>query len=169
MRKRWNLYKRKRGGIEGLPLMLLIMVVITAVALAIIIAWFSMLKPPITIKEVRCVPDSITLDDTWTDPDSGLTYAILSNPVIIKVTVIGSDGTTIRGAGVTLTGCGIVAHNSTKPGVGGAVYAQFMLPPPGQRLKVPVNDPTGDITVKASYSGMEGGATITVLNPFAQQ
>jgi hypothetical protein len=62
-----RLGKDKNGGIEGLPLQLMIMVIIAGVGTAIILGWMTNLQAPNGIGAVYSSPTEIVLEDENND------------------------------------------------------------------------------------------------------
>jgi len=89
------------GGIEGLPLQLLIMVVVAGLGLTIIMGWMNSIKPPNTIGDVYVTPSEIEVHD----PDGDGIYT--ASNVIVSVTVTDQNGDRLEGATVVLDGAGI--------------------------------------------------------------
>jgi len=97
----------RRGGIEGLPLQLMILVVIAGVGTGVILGWMGGLKTPDTIGSVNVSPGEIILNDS--DGDGIFTVDGLD----ITITVMGRDGSCIEGATVVLEGAGISYAENT--------------------------------------------------------
>jgi hypothetical protein len=94
-----KLRKNKRGGIEGLPLQLMIIILVAALGTAIIVGWMSSIDTPKSIRAVEADPGSI---NGTSDID-----------VTIKVT--DQDGNPLDGATVVLTGYGITDGDGRTP------------------------------------------------------
>jgi hypothetical protein len=102
MRPWWKRLRRDRnGGIEGLPLQLMIMVMVAGIGSAIIIGWMGGLSAPQTISAVIAEPSEIVL----TDENGDGIY--LSNDIRIVITVSDQDGNAVVGASVSLDGSSI--------------------------------------------------------------
>lgn len=86
------------GGIEGMPLQLLIMVIVAGVALAIILGWVLSLPPPSVIRTVSLSHGSVPI------PSSPLDLVAKKSVNTFTVTVYGADGAPVTGAVVTLEG-----------------------------------------------------------------
>lgn len=138
-----NLRKDRSGGIEGLPLQLMIIILVATMGTAIILGWMSSIDTPKSIGDV-VVESSVESDD-------GLDVVIL---------VIDQDGNPLEGADVILTGLGVTdasgrtAHLQT----GSDGKASF----DGLRF-VSGTDPFGFITVNVSKSGYGEDNTARVL------
>ena len=103
-RKSHGLKKNRRGGIEGLPMELMIIIVIATMGTGILIGWMGDLGGPQTIGGGECSVNQINMSS-----DSYRTS--------FDITVTDSSGDGIKGATVVLTGCGIT--NSSR----GTVFA----------------------------------------------
>jgi protocatechuate 3,4-dioxygenase beta subunit len=102
MRPWWKRIREDRnGGIEGLPLQLMIMVMVAGIGSAIIIGWMGGLSAPQTISTVIADPAEIVLSD---DNGDGV---YLSNDIQIVITVSDQDGNAVVGASVSLDGSSI--------------------------------------------------------------
>jgi len=99
--KKRTMRKDQRGGIEGLPLQLMIMVVVAGVGMAIILGWMSGLQPPASIGSVHANPAEIVM----TDEDGDGIFE--KDGLDIVVTVVDSEGKGIAGVTVILEGSGI--------------------------------------------------------------
>ena len=93
------------GGIEGLPLQLLIMVVIAGLGLTIIMGWMNSISAPHAIGEVYVTPSEIVVYD---DNDDGLYER---EGLILTVTVTDQGGDRLEGATVLLDGANIRSEN----------------------------------------------------------
>lgn len=123
--------KRDRhGGIEGLPLQLMILVLIAGVGSAVMMGWMTGLKAPSSITSVHAEPGEIMLRDSYGN-------GVFENRSIsLEVMVLDQNGDGVEGAVVVLDGCGIVNA------YGGTAYAK--------------TDATGTANfngLQASYSG----------------
>ena len=126
----------ERGALEGLPLYLIILVVITAIAIVIMITWLStMQKPDLDSIEVLKGEGS-------TEPDGTL---IEDHTYNIVITAKGTNGKGLEGVSVKLEGAGIA--KTLKTGSGGKVNFS------GVKPELPANTYTGSITVTATYTG----------------
>ena len=95
----------RKGGIEGLPMELMIIIIVATLGTAILIGWMGNIEEPKTIGNVESSVDSFVL-----------TSASKSN-LSLNVTVTDAAGDGIEGATVYLSGC-----NVSKTG-NDAVYA----------------------------------------------
>jgi hypothetical protein len=104
-----KLFMDRDGGIEGLPLQLLIIVLVAGVGSAIIMGWMGGLEAPETIGSVHSSMNEIVLDDD----DADGVYS--SEDVNLCITVLDQDGDPITGASVSLEGAGIQDSDSKRP------------------------------------------------------
>lgn len=89
------------GGIEGLPLQLLIMVVVAGLGLTIIMGWMNSISAPHSIGEIFVNPSEIVVYD---DDGDGL---YTNERVTIAITVTDQDGDRLEGATVLLDGANV--------------------------------------------------------------
>lgn len=89
------------GGIEGLPLQLLIMVVVAGLGLTIIMGWMNSIAAPHSIGEVFASPAEILVYDENKD---GL---YTKSGIVMTVTVTDQSGDRLEGATVILEGANI--------------------------------------------------------------
>jgi hypothetical protein len=128
----WN----EKGALEGLPLYLIILVVITAIAIVIMITWLStMQEPDLDSLEVEINAKAGTPAGTIYEGDTAT----------VTVTAKGTNGKGLEGVSVKLEGCGIA--KTMKTGEGGKVIFENVQP------DLPFNTYTGSITVTATYTG----------------
>ncbi len=98
----WKRIRKDRsGGIEGLPLQLMIMVMVAGIGSAVIIGWMGGLNAPQTISTVIASPSEIILGDE--DGDG----VYLAEGIQIMITVSDQDGNAVAGATVSLDGSSI--------------------------------------------------------------
>ncbi len=95
------------GGIEGLPLQLLIMVVVAGLGLTIIMGWMNSIAAPHSIGEVFVTPPQIAVFDD--DGDGVYT----NDGVAITVTVTDENGDRLEGATVVLEGANAKSADGT--------------------------------------------------------
>jgi hypothetical protein len=95
-----RLRKNKSGGIEGLPLQLMIIILIATLGTAIIIGWMGSLETPKSIGSVDIDSGDIILEKS-----SGTERYTDSGRVKIRVT--DQDGNGLAGATVVLNGCSV--------------------------------------------------------------
>jgi hypothetical protein len=101
--------KDRNGGIEGLPLQLLIIVLVAGVGSAIIMGWMGGLEAPESIGSVHSSMNEILLDD---DDGDGIFCA---EGVDLCITVMDQDGDAITGASISLEGSGIHTSEGKRP------------------------------------------------------
>ncbi|MGC8581541.1 MAG: hypothetical protein ACP5MW_04290, partial [Thermoplasmata archaeon] len=94
---RYNRYKS--GALEGLPLYLIIMVIIAAIAIAILVGFMLPLQKP-NLSSV-----STYVNGQYTNAISFQSKS--STPVKLDIVAIGTDGKAIVGASVTISGYGV--------------------------------------------------------------
>ena len=89
------------GGIEGLPLQLLIMVVVAGLGLTIIMGWMNSIAAPHSIGEIYVSPSEILVYDE--DKDGLYT----KSGILMTITVTDQSGDRLEGATVLLDGANI--------------------------------------------------------------
>lgn len=90
-----KLKKDRKGGIEGLPLQLMIMIIIATMGTAILVGWMGNIESPKHIGDVEVVSGDIILE--------GRSTAV----GMIEIYVSDQDGNPLKGATVVLTGLGV--------------------------------------------------------------
>ncbi len=139
------------GGIEGLPLQLLIMVVIAGLGLTIIMGWMNSISAPHSIGEVFVNPSEIVVYDK--DGDGLYT----NDQVTIAVTVTDQAGNRLEGAVVLLEGANVRSiDGSPARGVtdssGQAVLVNLRVEQFGSKLTtITVTVAKGDYGIDSSY------------------
>ena len=136
-----NMANDRRGGIEGLPLQLMIMILVATLGTAIIVGWMANIEEPHSIGNIAVESGSALL----TKDGSGY---VTVNDIIINVT--DQDGNPLEGATVVLSGLGIKTSND------GTVFGDtddngMVHFPPGLRLRL--SGRVGFITVDVSKAG----------------
>ena len=147
---RIRISNNRRGGIEGLPLQLMIMILVATLGTGIILGWMGNIEGPRSIGSVDVTSDDIVLVNGSTSDG------------IIEVRVTDQDGEPIEGAAVVLSGLGITdlngktAYDSTDSN-GLAVFT-------GLNITMD-NSSVGFITVNVSASGYgeNNTARVTVI------
>lgn len=154
MRRKSNLRDLGRdheGGIEGLPLQLLIMVVVAGLGLTIIMGWMNSISAPHSVGEVFVSPSEIVVRD----PDSDGIYT--AEGILMTVTVTDQGGDRLEGATVVLEGANI--RSSTGESVRGVtnslgqvVFSDLMVEQFGSKLTtITVTVAKGDYGIDSSY------------------
>jgi|GEM_PF-1754347 len=100
--------KNRRGAIEGLPLYLLIIIIITAVSIGIVMGLLNLAKPPQALGTVSLSTPLVAVRD-----DGSGIYK--NESVNLTVTVTDSSGNRLKDAVVTLSGNGIKRPDGTNP------------------------------------------------------
>jgi len=150
-----RLRKSKEGGIEGLPLQLMIIILVATLGTAIIIGWMGALETPHSIGSVNVESESILLEEA-----SGSERYTYTGYVRICVTDQNGDG--LAGATVVLSGCSVMTSSGgTVHGVTDAHgYVEF------DNIHVSLRgSKIGFITVDVSLSGYgtNSAARVTVV------
>jgi hypothetical protein len=125
-----------RGALEGLPLYLIILVVITAIAIVIIVAWLTILQPP-NLDYVDWTTDPALEPDG--DMKDGTSYDV-------TFTAHGTNGGKLSGVSITLQGPGYQSK-TLKTGDDGSVTFNNVQPSLGP------NTTTGEMQITAKYTG----------------
>lgn len=89
----------RQGGIEGLPMELMIIVVVATIGCGVVVGWMGNIEEPQTIGDIDSNFDQIVISQD-TQSVTGLIVRVLD-----------SDGDAIKGATVTLSGCGVTGTN----------------------------------------------------------
>ena len=90
---RGKLRKNKKGGIEGLPLQLLIIIVVASLGLTTMVGWMNNIEEPTTIDRVAVEADQINTDK-------------YSNCFELIFEVYDNKGNPVEGADIVITGLG---------------------------------------------------------------
>jgi hypothetical protein len=139
------------GGIEGLPLQLLIMVVVAGLGLTIVMGWMGSISTPKSIGDVFVTPGEILVHDE--DSDGLYTREDLT----ISVIVTDQDGDRLQGATVLLEGANVrTASGDPVRGVtnenGQVVFEDVCVEQFGSGLStITVTVAKGDYGVDSSY------------------
>ena len=88
--------KNKKGGIEGLPLHLLIVIVIASLGLSMMVGWMNNIEEPTTISRVEAYATPV-------EGDYGKDFNI-------TIVVYDNKGNPVEGAAVALTGLGVTVN-----------------------------------------------------------
>jgi len=146
--------KDDSGAIEGLPLYLIIIIVITVLGLGIVLGMMNMVKPPTTLDKISISPEIIEVKDV----DGDGTYNVTGKSVTVKV--VDSNGDPVKGAMVRLTGCNVKEGGATAYGTTDSngevkfedVYCEVL------------GTDTGHIDVEVEKSGLgKKTGTITII------
>jgi len=97
-----RLRKNKKGGIEGLPLQLMIVVLVAALGTAVIVGWVGSIDTPTSIGKVTVGSGEIDM------------IKKTNGNITVSISVTDQDGDPLEGALVSLDGCGIRGLNSSK-------------------------------------------------------
>ncbi|MEM0449433.1 MAG: carboxypeptidase-like regulatory domain-containing protein [Methanomassiliicoccales archaeon] len=145
--------KDKSGGIEGLPLQLLIMVLVAGIGSAIIVGWMGGLEAPQAIGAIHSSASEIILQDG----DGDGIYSAKDLELII--TVLDQEGDPVTGAAVVIEGCGLkekdghaphgVTDNEGKVHFKGLTASRY-------------GNSVGFITITVAKSGMSASKSIMV-------
>lgn len=138
------------GGLEGMPLQLLIIVVIAVMALGMIMYWMSSVSEP---------PKNIKVIDIEIDGDEDDIDLSIGKPREIKIVVFDQELKKIDGAIVTLDGCGF-DQVSAKTGSGNFESGTAVFE--GDMVELPDGIKTGEIRVNVKKSNY-GAKTTTIL------
>jgi len=109
MVQKFSWRRRREAAIEGLPLYLLIIIIITAVSIGIVMSMLNMAKPPQTLGSVNLSTPVVVVRDSNNDSIYD------NNSISLTVTVTDSSGNKLSGAVVTLTGNDIKTPSGTNP------------------------------------------------------
>jgi hypothetical protein len=144
----------RNGAIEGLPLYLIIIIVITVLGLGIILGMMNTIKPPKTMDKVVLSKEVIEVKDV----NKNGTYSATGQAETVKV--VDSNGDPVKGAVVTLTGCNVKEAGKTAYGT---TDSNGELKFKALSCEVLGTD-TGHINVAVEKSGMgKKTATITIV------
>ncbi len=123
----------ERGGLEGMPLQLIIMVVIAGIAISIVVAWLTIFTAPDLAKiELHSAAPS-------TDP-----IRITENTTAITIKAWDTKGNPLEGVSIKMSGAGVVIAGLT--GSDGTFTAS------GLNIDIGTSD-FGNIRVEAEFSG----------------
>lgn len=145
-----RLSNNRRGGIEGLPLQLIIVMLIATMGTAIILGWMGNIEGPKVIEDVEVTSNDIVL----------LNGSTFNGQVAVVVT--DQDGNPIQGATVVLTGLGVTDRNGKTPH--GTTDSKGYANLTGLNITMK-NSAVGFITVNVSASGYgeNNTARVTVI------
>lgn len=134
-----------QGGIEGLPLQLMIIILVATMGAAILVGWMGSIETPHTISGVDVDPPYVTETDGAVSGD-------------ITITVTDQDGNYIEGAGVKLVNLGVRMIEDTEPKV------PFLVTDEDGRVtfsNLTVSG-TGTIGIEVTKSGYTENTTATI-------
>ena len=141
--------KDRRGGIEGLPLQLMIIILVATLGTAIIVGWMGNIETPHSIGDIDVSPNEIRATDGAVDT--------------FTVTVTDQDGEHLGGAAVVLEGLNVKASDggtayAITDADGKAVFTGLTIDPSG-------NSKVGFITAVVSMAGYgeDSSTRITVI------
>ncbi len=119
MTHEWDRIKRfrrnGRGGIEGLPLELMIIVIVATLGTAILIGWMGSVEEPKTIGSVTA---NVSYMDSTIQKSVGGTE--------VTITVTDNEGAPIKGAVAVISGCGIPNTAAVTDSAGKAVFKRVL-------------------------------------------
>ena len=143
----------QEGGIEGLPLQLLLMVLVAGVGSAVILGWMGGLEAPSALGSVHSSESELVL----LDEDGDGMYSL--EEVELCITVLDMEGEPVPGTTVVLEGCGVRGSGGDQPHAitdaqGRACFAGLSLERTGGSI--------GFVTVTAAKSGMPSTKSISV-------
>ena len=91
----------RKGGIEGLPLQLMIMVLVAGLGTAVLVGWMGGLSAPSAIATVNGDPSEIMITD------GNMDGTFENDAVSITIFVRDQNGDAVPGASVVLDGCNV--------------------------------------------------------------
>ena len=141
------------GGIEGLPLQLMIMGIVAGLGTAILVGWMGGLSAPEAIASVNGNPTEILL----TDGDGDGTFE--NNDATLTIIVRDQNGDPVEGASVVLDGCEV--RNSDGSLVYGTTGSDGKLTFDGLSVSH-YGDGIGFITVTVAKGGMGTDSSLQV-------
>ena len=110
-RIRKSIKRNKDGGIEGLPLQLMVMVLVAGLGTTVIMGWMSSIETPPSIAVVHCVQGEVRLTSISNGYPSGTN-------IMLTIFVSDQDGNPIPDASVMLSGANV------KTSSGNTVYGK---------------------------------------------
>jgi len=145
IRKKKKLELDERGALEGLPLYMIILVVITGIAIVIIVGWLTAFQKPM-LDRIEIVEP--TNKEITTLADGSFSYAI-------TVKAHSDKGKALEGVEITFSGPGIDTKKITGADGKTTIYGNGNL---GENVN------TGSIAITASYQGRTVGPYTVVVN-----
>ncbi len=146
-----SLSEDRSGGIEGLPLQLLIMVVVAGLGLTIIMGWMNSIAAPHSIGEILVTPSEVLVYD---DDGDGL---YTRDGLLMTVTVTDEAGERLEGATVLLEGANVKTRDGgavrgTTDSHGQVVFEGLSVEHFGAKLTtITVTVAKGDYGIDSSY------------------
>lgn len=135
----------ERGALEGLPLYMIILVVITGIGIVIIVGWLTTFQKPMLDRLEIVEP---TNKEITTMTDGSFSYMIV-------VKAYSDKGKALEGVEITFSGPGIDTKKITEANGKAIISGNGNL---GENIN------TGSITITASYVGRITGPYTIVLN-----
>lgn len=112
MNNKKSMRKNKKGGIEGLPLQLLIIIVVASLGLTMMVGWMNNIEEPATIDRVEVYADPV--DSNYAN-EFELTFVVYDN-----------KGNPVEDANIAITGLGITTD---KPKTTGNWFTDHIVDP----------------------------------------
>ena len=100
------LRKNKKGGIEGLPLQLMIIIMVATLGTAIIVGWMGNIEDPHSIGKVTVDSNEVRVTHSPYSPQYGSSYYYCTTDDVI-ISVYDQSGNPLEGATVVLQGLGV--------------------------------------------------------------
>ena len=127
----------RNGGIEGLPLQLMIIILVATMGTAILLGWMGSIETPKSIGDVTALNEPVIADSSNTIKG-------------VEILVTDQDGNPLEGATVVLTGYGVtdLFNQTAFKTTGSDGVASF-----GDLKITPQNSKTCYITINVSKSG----------------
>lgn len=151
-RKRTALRRNRKGGIEGLPLQLMIVIIIASLGLAIMIGWMGSIEGP---KSIGHIDADVSENSTY--------FSGSNNTYTVTVAVYDSDGYAIEGADVVITGLGAkTATTNSYFGSSGNTVPHGTTDANGEvTLRITINKPltAGYLNIEVSKPDYVGSST----------
>lgn len=128
MKVHGNLQRNSKGAVEGLPLQLIIMVAIAAIAMVIILGWLAPWQSKVDLDSLEVSP--LTASD--------------EEPVTITITAWDTKDNHLEGVVIEASGCNIDTQVGTTDADGQVTFTVTPDIPNGQ---------TGQISIKGTFTG----------------
>ena len=140
------LKKNRKGGIEGLPLQLMIIIMVATLGTAIIVGWMGNIEEPHSINKVEVDSGSIDLSGRDVVRSAGSVYSTGEDVVI---SVYDQSGNPLEDATVILTGLGVTDSEGRTPHADTDSNGMVTF----KDLKLRMTGNTGFIDVEVAKSG----------------